>query len=116
MPDHAELSKFINKKLKSGYPAGELKNELLTKGLTEAEIDEAFLKISTKNKGAGKSSVKENTLADMFALAGVSFLVAGIAMINIQTWLTAYGSWVIIAGVIFLGIKLILFLKDKSSS
>ncbi|MGB4843394.1 MAG: hypothetical protein WBP16_02950 [Ferruginibacter sp.] len=116
MPDKSELSKFINKKLKSGYPAGELKNDLLAKGFTEVEIDEAFLNVSTKNKGTGKSSTKENTVADMFALAGVSFLIAGIAMINIPTWLTEYGWWMIIAGIICQGIKFFLSLRNKSST
>jgi len=113
MPDKPELPKLINKKLRAGYPVGELKNELLTAGFTEAEIDEVLLKISTKNKGTGKSSVKENTLADMFMLAGVSLLITGIAIINIPTWLTVYGSWIIVAGVICLGIKLLLSMKGK---
>ena len=116
MEERTAIEKFINKKLKSGYPAGELKNDLLAQGFTKTEIEALFLKASTKNQYAGKNTVKENMLADMFALAGVSFLIAGIAMIYIQTWLTEYGIWVIITGLICRGVKFFLSYQDKSSA
>ena len=115
MEERTAIEKYVIKKLRSGYPAGELKNDLLAKGFTETEIEILFLRVSTKKRFAGKNATKENVLADMFALAGVSFLISGIAVTYIQSWLTQYGIWVIITGVICLGVKLFLSIRDKSA-
>jgi len=37
-----ELTRYIRKKLKKGYPAGELENQLLEKGYAKEAIDEAM--------------------------------------------------------------------------
>lgn len=44
-----ELIELIEKKCRSGYPAGELKLDLLEKGYKEADIDAAFATISKKD-------------------------------------------------------------------
>lgn len=37
-----ELTSFVRKRLKKGYPAGELRSELLRQGYADQVIDEAF--------------------------------------------------------------------------
>lgn len=103
-----EKRKQIKIKLKSGYPAGELKNELLQLGYLEAEIDEAF-NLSTKTESV-KSS---NTNYQTFTLIGSCLLITGIAINSTNTFLKKYAIPLIIIGSLFLIIPLVIKARKK---
>src|SRR5688500_10730489 len=44
-----ELTDYIKKKCRSGYPSGELKMDLMEKGYKETDIDAAFYALSQKD-------------------------------------------------------------------
>jgi hypothetical protein len=97
-----EKRKEIKKRLKSGYPAGELKNELLLQGYSEEEIEMAF-NFSTKSKPTKQTKPKYQA----FTLIGSCLLVTGIATNSTNTFLKKYAIPLIIIGSIFLIIPLI---------
>jgi len=63
-----ELIELIKKKCRSGYPAGELKLDLLEQGYNEADIDAAFVSISKE----------ENFNKPLWYLVSILFIVGGI--------------------------------------
>lgn len=97
MVDDAELIKSIKKKLKSGYPDGELKNELLAKGYAADDIERLFFIASGHSNDRGKEKVGQSSYVTMFNLIGMGLLITGIAVIGTNIWLKEYGIYLLIA-------------------
>jgi len=100
MESQTEIDKFIQKKLKAGYPAGELRNDLLNKGYAEEEIEALFLKVSVKGSAVNEQGAKQRTQMHMLSLVGASLLIMGIAVMSTQTWLKEYSTFLIVLGVV----------------
>jgi|GEM_PF-3840022 len=89
-----ELIKAIRKKLKSGYPDGELKNELLEKGHIEEDIEKMFFVASGHSTHPVKAKTGKNS-ANIFTLIGVGLLITGITIMSADTWLKEYGIYLL---------------------
>ncbi len=73
-----QLKKHIRKKLRSGYPAGELENELLEKGISKEAIQDAM---NNPKYQWDASSTRSNMIAINGAcllFVALSFIVSGI--------------------------------------
>lgn len=108
MNNKEEILKFIKAKVRSGYPRGELKNELMEKGYSSEEIKELLYEISRpshiKNIGVENSFNNSNSI---MVLAGMSLVILGIAIVSAKFWYTTMGYISIIVGVLLLLPKLL---------
>jgi hypothetical protein len=68
----------IKRKLRRGYPQGELINDLLKEGYTDHEIEEAFYKLSNPDK-----NTKKTTSFPLWYVICTGLLITGIAILNI---------------------------------
>jgi len=100
-----EKIKQIRKQLSKGEPEGEIKNGLRNKGYTEDEITALFFNLYAKKTDSNEKKSTPDNKAQIFILIGASFLIAGISMLAINTWLKAFGIPLIILGAISLGVK-----------
>ena len=50
MMTQEELTEHVKRKSRSGYPAGELRLELLQEGYAETDVDSAFITASSRKK------------------------------------------------------------------
>ena len=108
-----EKIKWIRKQLSKGEPEGEIKNQLRKEGYTGDEIATVFFNLFLKKSSLNKvKSIKDNN-GQMVNLIGVCFLIAGVSMFIINTWLRAYSIALIILGVIILCIKYIFPAKSN---
>ena len=114
-----ELYLYTRKKLRRGYPAGELKNELLDEGYSAEEIDSAFYNSAAPSGHASKINPGQYPL--WFFLA-VGLLILGISFKSIQRKLFG-GDWtdiVLIVGILGTTAGLIFIYtknqKDKTPS
>ena len=98
------LVKAIKKKLTSGYPEGELRNELLEKGHTEEEIERLFFVASGHPDTPNGVKAEQNNSVAMFKLIGVALLITGIAIIGTNLWLKEYGIYLLAGGGLSLAI------------
>jgi hypothetical protein len=69
-----ELRKYIRKKLKAGYPAGELENELLARGISKEAIRD------TMNNPKYQWDVS-STRKNMLAINGACLLFVALSMV-----------------------------------
>ena len=83
--------------MKSGYPDGELKNELLEKGHTEADIEKLFFIASGHSVKPTKAKATRNSNTTAFNLIAVALLITGITIMSAQTWLKEYGVYLLMA-------------------
>jgi uncharacterized membrane-anchored protein len=104
--------KQIRKLLSKGEPEGEIKNGLRNEGFTEDEIATLFFNLYEKKSGSNKVKSSHNNDALIFNLIGACFLIAGISMLVIDTWLTAYAIPFIVLGAISLCARY--FIKVKT--
>ncbi len=100
-----EKIKQIRKQLSKGEPEGEIKNQLRNDGYTEDEINTLFFNLYEKKSDLNKVKRSQNNNAQLFNLIGACFLIAGISMLIINTWLTAYAIPLIVLGAISLCAK-----------
>lgn len=112
----AELDMFVRKKLRGGYPAGELKNELLAEGYTKEDIESAFYKTISRSHQESENNPGQYPL--WFFLA-VGLLILGIALKSIQRTLFG-GDWtdvVLIAGIVgtIAGLIRVYSIKQKNT-
>jgi hypothetical protein len=80
-------------------------------GYTEDEIGALFFNLYEKKPASTGSKPAQSNNGQIFSLIGASFLIAGISMLAIPTWLSVYAIPLIILGAISLGIKYIFQLK-----
>ncbi len=66
-----ELSAFIKKRLHSGYPDGELRNDLLKEGYTIEEIDRAFFNASPFQRKPNTSKRVEYPAWYIFSISSI---------------------------------------------
>ena len=97
-----ERIKQIRKQLSSGEPEGEIKNMLRKDGYSEDEIVVLFFNLYEKKSGAKESKRTQFNNGQILSLIGASFLIAGISMLAINTWLSKYAIPLIILGAISL--------------
>lgn len=95
-----DLVRSIKKKLKSGYPEGEVRNELLEKGHTEEDIKRLISIASGCSDKLARTTSRHNSGASIFYLAGVALLITGITIMSANTWLKKYGLYLLIASVV----------------
>jgi hypothetical protein len=100
-----EKIKQIRKQLSKGEPEGEIKNGLREAGYTEDEIEVLFFNLFSKKTGSNKVKASYDNNAQLFNLIGACFLIAGISMLAINTWLSEYAIPLIILGGISLSVK-----------
>jgi hypothetical protein len=98
----------IKKKLKSGYPQGELMNDLASEGYTIDEINDALFRLE---------GVKEPSHArelPLWYMASVCFIILGIGILTVRgLWIYEYGYIFLILGLVGAGIKY--FVIDNNS-
>ncbi|HEX7846432.1 MAG TPA: hypothetical protein VF476_11590 [Chitinophagaceae bacterium] len=101
-----ELAAFIKKKLKSGYPQGELTNDLLKEGYSQDEINQALL--------ATSSEVTEEGRFPLWLVFSAGLLVLGITLILVDiTWLTRYKWYCFAIGIIGVGRWIVIQQEQK---
>jgi hypothetical protein len=100
-----EKVKQIRKQLSKGEPEGEIKNQLRYDGYTEDEIGTLFINLYEKKSGSNESKRTYTNNGQIYNLIGACFLIAGISMLAINTWLTAYAIPLIVLGAISLCAK-----------
>jgi hypothetical protein len=108
-----EKIKQIRKQISKGEPEGEIKNLLRKDGYTEDEIGTLFFNLYEKKPGSTGSKHNSSNNGQIFSLIGASFLIAGISMLAIKTWLSVYAIPLIILGAISLGVKYFMSAKNK---
>ena len=104
-----EKIKQIRKQLSKGEPEGEIKNGLRNDGCTEEEITALFFNLFQKKAGSGEV---RNNKGEIFILIGTCFIIAGISMLAVNTWLKEFGIPLIILGAISLCVKFFISGKD----
>jgi hypothetical protein len=107
-----EKIKQIRKQLSNGEPEGEIKSALRNEGYSEDEIETLFFDLFSKKGDSGKVKGSQDNNTQIFNLIGACFLIAGISMLVINTWLSVYAIPLIILGAISL---LINYIKQRRS-
>ena len=107
------LVNAIKKKLISGYPQGELRNDLLEKGHTVEEIERLFFVASGHLDKPTEAKAQQNSGAAMFKLIGVALLITGITIMGTGLWLKDYSIYLLIAGGLCLAIGFINVASNK---
>ena len=108
-----EKIKWVKGQLSKGEPEGEIKNQLRNEGYTEDEIAALFFNLFLKKASSKKIKSIGDTNAQMVNLIGVCFLIAGISMLVINTWLRSYSVTLIILGVIILCVNYLFPVKNN---
>ena len=106
-----EKIKQIRKLLSKGEPQGEIKSSLRTEGFTEDEIATLFLNLYEKKSDLNKVIRSQHNNQQLYNLIGACFLIAGISMLAINTWLSVYAIPLIVLGAISLCAKFFITAK-----
>lgn len=96
MKTQEELQVFVKKKLKRGYPEGELINQLLLEGYTNEEIQKAIYKPIADN-GPAKQSRQQTNYPIWFVLTSAAGVV-GLSFISVSLFRNNL-LWYILLGV-----------------
>lgn len=107
-----EKIKQIRKQLSKGEPEGEIKNGLRTDGYTEDEIGALFFNLFPRKTGLNAVKSSQDNKGQIFILIGACFIIAGVSILAINTWLKEFGIPLIVLGVISLCVKY--YLSNKS--
>ena len=91
--DLTAIAEQYEKKIRGGFPAGELRSELLQKGYSEAETDTIIAEI--KKMQTGKSSGRQQSFR--FVLGSISIL-AGLWLLKSPQ--KVYGIFLIVSGTV----------------
>lgn len=105
--------KQIRRQLSKGEPEGEIKNLLRQEGYTEDQITSLFFNLFPKKTASGAVKGSHNDKGQIFILIGACFIIAGFAMLAVNTWLTDFGIPLIVLGAISICIKYFIAGKDK---
>jgi len=102
--EELELLKSYERRVRGGFPIGEIKTELLNKGFTEEHANNFMSELSNLSANKGK---ERNTEFRM--IISIGFIVLGVIQLSIAK--SMIGIWFIISGVL----KLVydLFLNKK---
>ena len=107
--------KKIRKQLSGGEPEGEIKNALRVDGYSEQEINDLFLMLSTKKSKQQTVAGSKQKETKLFILIGVCFLIAGISMLIIDTWLKKFGIPLIVLGATSVGASYFVAKKNNKN-
>jgi hypothetical protein len=108
-----EKVKQIRKQLSRGEPEGEIKNGLRVEGYTEDEIGVLFFNLFSKKTDSVKVKSSPDNNAQLLNLIGACFIIAGISMLVINTWLSVYAIPLIVLGAVSLCVKYFMFGKEN---
>lgn len=114
MKDPVLLRKFVQKKLRKGYPQGELINDLLKEGYSEEDIQKAiYTGSSLKNMSPEGSSNSSNI--PLWYLLSVGFAILGLALVSVKfIWLSEYGWFFLTTGLVGIAARFLLpLLKEQ---
>jgi hypothetical protein len=101
----------IKRKLKKGYPQGELINDLTNEGYTSEEILQALYSLSEKNT----INKKINNTPLWYAVS-IGFIILGIAILSVKyLWIYYYGYVFLVLGIAGLIIKQVVANKTKKN-
>ena len=100
-----ERIKEIRKQLSKGEPEGEIKNGLRKDGYTEEEIASLFFNLFPKKTGPSNVNGSQDNKWQIFILTGACFIIAGIAMLAVNSWLKDFGIPLIVLGAISVCVK-----------
>jgi hypothetical protein len=97
-----DLNTFVRKKIRSGYPEGELREELKNQGYTQSDIDELF--------SSGKTGSRQpSPTYPMWYLVSGGLFILGIALTAVPgLWLQPFSWPLIIIGALGIVIKFLL--------
>ena len=112
MKNEEQLVSFVKKKLRSGYPEGELINDLLKDGYAAEEIVKAIY-VATIGTADRSTKKKSDEKMSMWNLAGASLVILGISLNSVDTNFKQYGYFVLAAGILCLVVKYIISVKDE---
>ena len=101
-----EKKQEIKRKLKKGYPQGELFNEFLKEGLSEKEINEAMFSGNTSSDANNKSD------PPVSAVIGIGLIIAGISVLSIFNN-SSLGYFFLFSGVVVFVVGLFLQAERK---
>ncbi|MBK8519828.1 MAG: hypothetical protein WAT20_15625 [Ferruginibacter sp.] len=108
-----EKIKQIRRQLSKGEPEGEIKNGLREEGYTADEIGTLFFDLYEKNAGTKQSKPFLSNNGQIYNLIAACFGIAGISMLVIDTWLTAYAIPCIVLGAISFLVKYFMSVKNR---
>jgi hypothetical protein len=105
MKNQEELRLFVKKKLRRGYPEGELRNDLLGEGYSAEEIQKA---IYDPEVIPGNRKREGNNYPLWFA-ASVGFVILGLSLLSVNfIWLSKYGWFFLTIGLVGIAFKFLL--------
>ncbi len=84
MASQSGLDELVRRKLKKGFPAGELRQELKGLGYTEEEINAAINSYAQTQMDRTGNKAGFNSSGSMLSLAGISLLIVGIALSSVN--------------------------------
>jgi hypothetical protein len=109
-----ELTDFVRKKLKKGYPEGELRNDLLQQGYTDEEIQKAVYNPPLTEAGKKKEAQRNQDNNPLWYLASVGLLITGIAIKSVSYYKdSSAGTLLIVVGAVGLAAKIFMAIKDR---
>ncbi len=108
-----EKLKQIRRQLSKGEPEGEIKNGLREEGYTADEIGMLFFDLYEKKSGSEQTKSFLSNNGQIYNLIAACFLIAGISMLVIDTWLTAYAIPFIVLGAISFLVKYFMSVKNR---
>jgi len=94
------MLKEIRKKLRRGYPAGELLNELKTTGYSD-EAAEALMDLAATDT-VRKSGISKSPNYSMLSLVGTCCLITGLAVSSFNGISSIFNNILVIGGIILL--------------
>jgi len=113
MRDTEELKSFIQKKLRKGYPQGELVNDLLREGYSAEEIDKAIYDSSKGN--ATSTGASENPVWFVIT-TGLGIVGISIISVNYFRYFHTLGYTLIVIGAAGIFIKFIHPFLEKNKN
>jgi uncharacterized membrane-anchored protein len=101
----AEKMKLLKKQLSKGEPEGEIKSRLRKDGYTEEEIGALFFNLFPKKEALSNEKSNQKNEGRLLVLIGTCFLIAGISMFVIDTWLSKFAIPLVLLGLVSLVAK-----------
>jgi len=78
--EEQNLYEYVRRKLRSGHPEGELRNELIKEGHSPEEIESLFYRISNRNRLTHSSKHED---FPVWYLISFGLLITGIAILGV---------------------------------
>lgn len=106
---NAEKIEEIKRKLRGGYPQGELETELRSEGYSNEEIQNLFYGLVKKQS----VNDRPKTIPLWYA-ASIGFIILGVAILSVKyLWIYYYGYVFLVLGLIGLATKFFMNISNK---